>query len=101
MTCTKRFLKRIWDAYLVHIYLHEVGHVKYIAKNGQFGSENLHEDKAEEFAWHVDLDGEAVRQGDRAGGVGVVLDGGGGVDLIQYMVMVPTMVLYGSSATSS
>ncbi len=49
--CTKRFLKQIWDAYLVQVYLHEVGHAKYIVKNGQRGSEDFHEDKAEEFAW--------------------------------------------------
>ncbi len=50
-TCTKRFLKRIWDAYLVHIYLQEVGHARHLARNCQRGSEDSHEDKAEEFAW--------------------------------------------------
>jgi len=50
-TFTPDLLKKVWDAYLMHTFLHELGHWKYIRKNGQRGSEERHEQAAERFAW--------------------------------------------------
>lgn len=46
-----KLLRRLWDAYLLHTWLHELGHVRHFLKNGRRGSEANHEDKAEKFAW--------------------------------------------------
>jgi len=50
-TFTPALLKKLWDAYLMHTFLHELGHWKFIRKNGNRGSEARHEQAAERFAW--------------------------------------------------
>ncbi|MFC1654171.1 ImmA/IrrE family metallo-endopeptidase [Myxococcota bacterium] len=50
-TFTPDLLKKAWDAYLMQTFLHELGHWRYIRKNGHRGSEERHEQAAERFAW--------------------------------------------------
>ncbi len=50
-TYTPKLLRNVWDAYLMHTFLHELGHWKNIRKNGNRGSEERHEQAAERFAW--------------------------------------------------
>ena len=50
-TYSIRFLKEVWDAYLVQTYLHELGHWQHI-KAGKKWSEGREEQEAERFAWN-------------------------------------------------
>jgi len=49
-TYSPRFLKEVWDAYLVQTYLHELGHWQHL-KAGRRLSEAREEQEAERFAW--------------------------------------------------
>ncbi len=52
-TFKSRFLRECWDALMVHIYLHELGHAWHCSRNGWGGGDVKHEVAAERYAWRL------------------------------------------------
>lgn len=51
-TFSRSFFRQCRDAWLIQIYLHELGHARYCTSHSWRGPSDRHEEAAERYAWH-------------------------------------------------